>query len=116
MNMKNNNSSRIIIIAFVIAALAVGGFFFGYVRAHSYTLSGTEALKSEQIQPIFATVKVTGTEDTEVVFTDVETGKEYKIGYITHGMSGSVKLERGKWYKVEGSGKLTIWPVRLRVE
>ena len=114
--MKNNNSSRIIIRAFVIAALAVGGFFFGYVRAHSYTLSGEETVKSEQIQPIFETVKVTGTQDTEVVFTDVATGEQFKIGYITPGMGGSIKLERGKWYRVEGAGKLTVWPVKLRIE
>ncbi|MBR6307410.1 MAG: hypothetical protein IKR39_02280 [Lachnospiraceae bacterium] len=114
--MKDKSSTNIVVIALIVAAVAVAAFFFGYVRAHSYTLSGTEALKSEQIQPIFATVKVTGTEDTDVVFTDVETGKEYKIGYITPGMGGSIKLERGKWYRVEGGGKLTVWPVRLRVE
>ena len=114
--MKDRNGSRIVIIALIIAVVAIGAFCFGYVRAHSYTLSGEGTLKSEQIQPIFETVKVTGTEDTEVVFTDVATGKEYKIGYITSGMGGSIKLERGKWYRVEGAGKLTIWPVKLRIE
>lgn len=73
-------------------------------------------MKSEQIQPISATVKVTGTADTDVVFTETESGKTYTIGYITSGMNGSIQLEQGKWYTVEGSGNLTLRPVNVRVE
>ena len=54
--------------------------------------------------------------DTDVVFTDVETGEKYKIGYITQGVTERIKLERGKWYKVVGRGNLTLNPVNIRVE
>lgn len=38
------------------------------------------------------------------------------IGYITHGMTEKIKLEKNKWYKVEGEGNLTMSPVNVRVE
>lgn len=88
----------------------------GYIKVHTFTLSGEGTVKSEQIQPINGKIKVSGTVDTEVVFTDAETGKTYTIGYITHGMPGTIRLERGKWYKVEGRGDLTIRPVNVRIE
>ena len=50
------------------------------------------------------------------VFTDVETGEKYRIGYITQGVTERIKLERGKWYKVAGGGNLTLNPVNIRVE
>ena len=68
------------------------------------------------IQPLWGTVKVSGDCDTEVVFTDVETGEKYRIGYITQGVTERIKLERGKWYKVAGGGNLTLNPVNIRVE
>lgn len=40
--------------------------------------------------------------DTNVVFTDVETGEIFMIGYITSGVSEKIKLQRNKWYTVEG--------------
>ena len=73
-------------------------------------------IKTEQIQPLWGTVKVSGDCDTEVVFTDVETGEKYRIGYITQGVTERIKLERGKWYKVAGGGNLTLNPVNIRVE
>ena len=73
-------------------------------------------MKSEQIQPVNGRVKVTGTADTDVVFTDIESGETYAIGYITSGAGGSIKLERGKWYRVEGAGELTVRPVNVRIE
>lgn len=73
-------------------------------------------MKSEQIQPMFGTVKVSGDCDTDVVFTDIETGEEYVIDFITSGMSGKIKLQKGKWYTVEGRGNLTVSPVNVRVE
>ena len=84
---------------------------------HTITLSNGEGtIKAEQIQPLRGTVKVSGDCDTDVVFTDVETGKQYIIGYITHGMTEKIKLEKNKWYKVEGEGNLTMSPVNVRVE
>ena len=57
-------------------------------RKHNFTLSNEDGgVKAEQIQPVFGTVKVSGDMDTDVVFTDVETGEKYTIGYITHGMT-----------------------------
>lgn len=73
-------------------------------------------MKSEQIQPVNGRVKVTGTADTDVVFADIESGETYVIGYITSGAGGSIKLERGKWYRVEGAGELTVRPVNVRIE
>ena len=84
---------------------------------HTFTLANEEGtIKSEQIQPIFGTVKVRGDRDTNVVFTDVETGEEYVIGYITHGVSDTIKLEKGKWYTVAGNGTLVVRPVNVRIE
>ena len=86
-------------------------------RKHTFTLSNGEgSVKAEQIQPLFGTVKVSGDKDTDVVFTDVETGEQYTIGYITHGMTEKINLEMGKWYRVEGGGNLTVKPVNVRVE
>ena len=86
-------------------------------RNHTFTLSDDEGtIKTEQIQPLWGTVKVSGDCDTEVVFTDVETGEKYRIGYITQGVTERIKLERGKWYKVVGRGNLTLNPVNIRVE
>ena len=86
-------------------------------RKHTFTLSNEgDGVKAEQIQPLFGTVRVSGDSDTDVVFTDVETGEKYTIGYITHGMTEKIKLERGKWYSVAGGGNLTVKPVNVRVE
>ena len=86
-------------------------------RKHTFTLSNGEgSVKAEQIQPLFGTVKVSGDKDTDVVFTDVETGEQYTIGYITHGVTEKINLEMGKWYRVEGGGNLTVKPVNVRVE
>lgn len=71
-------------------------------------------IKSEQIQPLFGTVKVSGDCDTDVVFTDMETGEKYVVGYITSGVSEKIKLEKGKWYTVAGGGNLVISPVNVR--
>ena len=86
-------------------------------RSHTFTLSNDEGtIKTEQIQPLWGTVKVSGDSDTDVVFTDIETGEQYIIGYITHGVTEKINLEKGKWYKVEGWGNLTLYPVSIRVE
>ncbi len=86
-------------------------------KKHTITLSNGEGtIKAEQIQPLWGTVKVSGDSDTDVVFTDIETGEQYIIGYITHGLTEKINLEKDKWYKVEGGGNLTLYPVSIRVE
>lgn len=104
------------IAAALLAVIVIGACYTGFNRLHTFTLSGDGKIKDDQVQPVLGSVKVTGTADTNVVFTDIESGKTYEIGYITPGTTGSVKLERGKWYKVEGAGKLTVRPVNLRIE
>ena len=103
--------------ALCLAAVFLVAIYINIQRSHTFTLSNDEStIKTEQIQPLWGTVKVSGDCDTDVVFTDVETGKQYIIGYITHGMTEKIKLEKNKWYKVEGEGNLTMSPVNVRVE
>ncbi|RGY94407.1 hypothetical protein [Clostridium sp. AM58-1XD] len=107
-----------IIICSLILFVSLIIVYTGIQRTHTFTLTeinGT-SLKEEQIQPIFGIVKVSGNCDTDVVFTDVETGVTYTIGYITSGVSEKIRLQRGKWYTVNGAGNLTINPVNLRIE
>ena len=87
-----------------------------FQRTHTFTLSGSEEKKNEQIQPLFQTVKVSGDCDTDVVFTDTETGEEYLIGYITHGVSQTIQLPADRWYTVEGAGNLRVGLVKVRIE
>ena len=102
---------------------AIGAFLIMFLicssiqKKHTITLSNDEGtIKAEQIQPLWRTVKVSGDSDTDVVFTDVETGEQYIIGYITHGVTEKINLEKDKWYKVEGRGNLALYPVNIRVE
>ena len=102
-----------VVAIFVIAIL----FYSNIQKAHTFTLADRgNPVKSEQIQPLFGTVKVSGDCDTDVVFTDVETGEEYVIGYITSGVSEKIKLQKGKWYTIAGGGNLTVGPVNVRIE
>ena len=103
--------------ALCLAAVFLVMIYINIQRSHTFTLSDDEGtIKTEQIQPLWGSVKVSGDRDTDVVFTDVETGKQYIIGYITHGVTEKIKLERNKWYKVEGGGNLTLCPVNVRIE
>ena len=106
------------LILYVIAIFVAAIFFYTNIQMkHTFTLTNDEGIiKSEQIQPLFGTVKVSGDCDTDVVFTDIETGKKYVIEYITSGVSEKIKLEKGKWYTVVGGGNLVISPVNVRVE
>lgn len=105
------------ILCVALAFLAGLLVYSAIQRKHTFTLSNEDGgVKAEQIQPVFGTVKVSGDMDTDVVFTDVETGEKYTIGYITHGMTEKIKLERGKWYSVAGGGNLTVKPINVRVE
>ena len=107
---------RALSVAIPLAVVIIGISYNSYVKMHTFTLSGNETVKSDQIQPVNGSVKVTGTADTDVVFTDIESGETYVIGYITHGAGDTIQLERGKWYKVEGAGELTVRPVNIRIE
>ena len=101
------------IVAFLIVLLICSNI----QKKHTITLSNGEGtIKAEQIQLLWGTVKVSGDSDTDVVFTDIETGEHYIIGYITHGVTEKINLEKDKWYKVEGGGNLTLYPVNIRVE
>lgn len=103
--------------ALCLAAVFLVAIYINIQRSHTFTLSNDEGtIKTEQIQPLWEIVKVSGDHDTDVVFTDVETGKQYTIGYITHGITEKIKLESNKWYKVEGGGNLTLCPVNVRIE
>ncbi len=97
----------------ILLVLIVGGILFykNFENSNTITISG-----SEEIQPTLSTIKVSGDSDTNVVFIDVKTGEEYVVGYITHGMSEKIKLKKGSWYKVEGNGKITLYPVKVRIE
>ena len=100
----------VICMIFILAYASV-------IKMHTITLSNRDDLiKSEQIQPVFSYITVSGDMDTDVIFTDTETGENYTIGYITHGLKEKIKLEKGKWYTVKGIGNLTIRPVNVRVE
>ena len=99
-----NRWKRVVGIAMPLAIIIVGISYNSYVRVHTFTLSGN------------GRVKVNGTVDTEVRFTDVETGRTYEIDYITSGVSETLQLERGKWYEVEGAGELIVRPVNIRIE
>lgn len=111
--MKAKRFILCVALAFLAGLLA----YSAIQREHTFTLSSEEGgVKAEQIQPLFRTVRVSGDRDTDVVFTDVETGEKYTIGYITHGMTEKIRLERGKWYSVAGNGNLTVKPINVRVE
>ena len=108
--MKKKTKNIVVILAiFVILMMIIG--CRGYIKAHTFTLSG-----NEQIQPITGTVKVKSPRDTEVIFIDVKTGINYAIPYITSGASETIKLEKGKWYSVETAENLTMSLVNVRIE
>ena len=114
--MDKKRLKRALGVAIPLAVIIIGISYNSYIKMHTFTLSGGEIVKSEQIQPVGRKVKVTGTADTDVVFTDIESGETYVIGYITSRVGDTIKLERGKWYRVEGIGELTVSPVNVRIE
>lgn len=99
----------------LIVVVAILGYI-AFQKTHTFTLITKSEMKSEQIQPLFETIRVSGDRDTDVVFTDIETGETYTIGYLTSGMSEKIKLKKGKWYTVEGAGNITLSPVNVRIE
>ena len=109
--MDKNRIKRAIGIAIPLLLIIIGICYSGYIRAHTYTLSG-----DEQIQPVSGTVKVTSPFDTSVIFIDAKTGDNYAIPYITSGGSETIKLEKGKWYSIDSCKGLVVSPVNVRVE
>lgn len=99
---------KIILLVLIVGSIL---FYKNFENSNTITISG-----SEEIQPILSTIKVSGDSDTSVVFIDVKTGEEYVVGYITHGVTEKIKLKKGSWYKVEGKGKITLYPVKVRIE
>lgn len=45
--------------AILLAILITGISYNGYVKTHTFTLSGNERVKSEEIQPVSGSVKIT---------------------------------------------------------
>ena len=118
--MRKSNKAKLAALLIGVLFIVLAIIYFRFREAHTFTLSnGSEAvtdMKSEEIQPIFGTVTVWGTQDTDVWFTDVaDPDQRYQIGYITPGMSGTVKLKRGRWYTVQGAGDLTLRIVNVRI-
>ena len=109
----------ILIVLIVVILLWIA--YSQYKKAHTFTLSNevtaSSNLKSEQIQPVLGTVRVWGTQDTDVWFTDVEDPEvRFQIGYITPGMSETIRLEKGRWYIVHGAGEITVQMVNVRIQ
>ena len=66
-----------LVLCVIVAFLAMFLICSSIQKRHTITLSNDEGIiKTEQIQPLWRTVKVSGDSDTDVVFTDVE--KEIK--------------------------------------
>ena len=62
------------------------------------------------------TIKVSGDRDTDVAFPMLKQENPiYNRVYYTW-RDRKNKLERNKWYTVEGRGNLTLYPVHVRVE
>ena len=98
-------------IAIPLLFIIVGICYGGFVKSHTFTLTG-----NEQIQAITGTVKVISPYDTEVIFIDVKTGDNYAIPYITSGSSETINLEKGKWYSIEKGEGLTMSIINVHVE
>ena len=67
--MDKKRMKRMIGIAIPRALIITGISYNGYIRTHTFTLSGG-VVKNELIQPINNKIKVSGNADTDVIFTD----------------------------------------------
>lgn len=76
--MDKKRMKRMIGIAIPMALIITGISYNGYIRTHTFTLSGG-VVKNELIQPINNKIKVSGNADTDVIFTDIESRKQYTI-------------------------------------
>ena len=100
--MDKKRLKRVLGGAIPLAILIIGISYNSYVKMHTFTLSGSGRVKSEQIQPVNGSVKVTGTADTDVVFTDIESGETYVIGTLLPEQEKKLNLkeENGTGLKV----------------
>lgn len=99
----------ILLIASMIAAWVV----FQNVNTCVITLSDIK--DNVEICPELDLINVYADGDTSVLFVDVMTGQTYSIGYLTPGMSESIRLKKGKWYAIRASASLTLNPVKVRI-
>lgn len=119
--MKTTALKIIVPVLLALAVLAGTGGCLLFMNAHTFVLSDEPAadsyLKTERIQPVFGAVKVWSAQDTSVWFTDAEDpARRFEIGYLTPGMSETVRLERGHWYIVHGAGEITVRAVNVSVQ
>lgn len=121
---RRRSKAQIALVAMLVIAalcvatvLTVAAFSYKYWKEkHTLVyLESENALHPVQIKPLFGPVKVSCDCDTDVVFTDVETGESYVIGYITSGVSEGISLEKDKWYTVVGKGRLEISQVDVMI-
>lgn len=114
MRVRNKKKKWMLIIVTIVVVWIIVFSFIQYRNVHTFTLTDLEA---EEIQPVLGSVRVSGSQDTDVWFIDVENPEnKYQIGYITPGMSETIKLERGKWYRIEATGDITVTMVNVRVK
>ena len=100
--MDKKQLKRAVGVIIPLAVLIIGISYNSYIKMHTFTLSGDERVKSEQIQPVTGRVKVTGTTDTDVVFTDIESGETYlKVTLLLEqAVQLNLKEENGTGLKV----------------
>ncbi len=109
----------LLLVILALGILTVCGCY-RFRETHTFILTDEPAadsyLKSEQIQPVFGSVTVWSTQDTDVRFTDAEDPDiEFHTGYLTSGMTEKIRLEKGRWYIVHGAGNIRIRMVNVRV-
>ena len=105
------------ILCVALAFLAGDFGLFCYTEgAYLYPFKRGGWCESRADTAAFRTVRVSGDRDTDVVLPMLKREEKYTIGYITHGMTEKIRLERGRWYSVAGNGNLTVKPINVRVE
>ena len=92
---------KLIATVFLTMLLLSGVIGYDFSRSHTAVLRdnpwANSYLKAEEIQPVFGTITISGTQDTEVWITEAEgSGRRFKIGYITPGMTEKITLDKGK--------------------
>ena len=105
---------RIAITAVLLAVLAYT------IKIHTFTFYHNAALWShfdaEQIQPLFdfVIVRADGT-DANIEFTDsTDPGRIYS-DTVRRNQIKIVYLDRGKWYFVRETGKISVWWIHVRI-
>lgn len=110
-------SSKILLIILLLGLL---GFVYYKIQAEKYTIylnpSGPKGEISSEISPKQSPIRVEADSDTNVIFTDVETGQIYEIGYLTSGITEKINLEKDHWYKVEAQAGIRIYGAVARIE